>query len=120
MKAIKPTNILLFICLQTTGTFSQTNAVLDYLPEDAKMIIKINPANLGQKMKWEDLLKYKMFEDLIKKTPEEGKDFLNNSAHTGIDLNNGLFLVISENKSNKKPSPIFYGDLRNVSDFTAM
>ena len=120
MKFIKSTTVSILASFATSGIFAQTNVVLNYLPQNVQMIIKINPASLAQKMKWEDLLKYKMFEDLIKKTPHEGKDFLNNPAHTGIDLNNGLFLVISENKSNKKPSPSFYGALRNVSDFAAM
>jgi hypothetical protein len=55
--------------------YSQTNTVLNYLPKDAKVIIKLNPASLGQKIKWEELIKYKMFEDLIKEAPE-AKDFL--------------------------------------------
>ncbi|MFI5187648.1 MAG: DUF4836 family protein [Chitinophagales bacterium] len=120
MKAIKPITILLFTCFGASGIFSQTNSVLNYLPSDARMIIKINPVSLRQKIKWDDLLKYKMFEDLVKKTPREGKDFLNNPEHTGIDLNQGLFLAVPENKSNEKPSPVFYGSLSNPSDFAAM
>ena len=64
-----------------------------------KTIIKINPASLGQKIKWEELIKYKMFEDLMKEA-SEGKDFLKDPAQTGIDLNQGLFLIIPSN-SNK-------------------
>jgi len=86
MKAFKPFTILLFSFFVALAVFSQTNAVLNYLPENAKTIIKINSASLGQKIKWEDLLKYKMFEDFLKEVPKQGKDFIKNPAHTGIDL----------------------------------
>ena len=89
MKPLKPFNIFLLFLLVHPGLFSQTSPVLSYLPKDAKAIIKINPARLGQKIKWDELLKYKMFEDLMKETPE-AKDFLKDPAQIGIDLDEGL------------------------------
>src|SRR3954451_9445775 len=106
MKALKPFTILLFSFIIALAVFSQTNAVLNYLPENTKTIIKINSASLRQKIKWEDLVKYKMFEDFLKQVPKEGKEFIQNPAHTGIDLNQGLFLIMPANASNKKAEPI--------------
>jgi len=120
MKVIRPITILLLTCFVTFDIFSQTNAVLNYLPEDAKRIIKINPGSLGQKIKWEDLLKYKIFQDLMKELPEEGKDFLKNPAQTGIDLGRGFFLVVSGNKNNKKPVTILYGIPKDTVQFASM
>src|SRR4249919_3051502 len=102
MKTLKPFTILLFSFFVALAVFSQTNAVLNYLPENAKAIIKINPASLGQKIKWEELIKYKMFEDLFKDVPEEAKGFLNDPAQTGIDLKKGLFVVIPDSRNNQK------------------
>src|SRR3954470_16109395 len=108
MKAVKPLTILLFSFLLARAAFSQS-AVLSYLPENAKTIIKINSASLRQKIKWEDLVKYKMFEDFLKQVPKEGKDFIQNPAYTGIDLSQGLFLIMPANAGNKKAEPIIYG-----------
>ena len=120
MKAFKPFTILLFSFFVALAVFSQTNAVLNYLPENAKTIIKINSASLGQKIKWEDLLKYKMFEDFLKEVPKEGKDFIKNPAHTGIDLSQGLFLIMPANANNKKAEPIIYGIPKDTAQFAAM
>ena len=108
MKALKSLTLLLFSFFVALFVFSQTSTVLNYLPANAKMIIKINSASLGQKLKWEDLMKYKMIEDLFKDVPEEGKNFLKNPSQTGIDFNKGLFLVIPGDKSNQKLDPVFY------------
>ncbi len=108
MKTLKPFTILLFSLFVALTVLSQTNSALNYLPKDANAIIKINPASLGQKMKWEELIKYKMFEDLFKDVPEEGKGFLNDPAQTGIDLKHGLFLVIPGSRNNQKLDPVFY------------
>jgi hypothetical protein len=120
MKAIKPLTILLYSLFITLTVFSQTNAVLNYLPEHAKMILKINPTSLGQKVKWEELMKYKMFDDFLKEVPEEGKDFIKTPSHTGIDLDEGLFLVVPGNASDKKPQPIIYGTPKDTAQFAAM
>jgi len=119
MKTLKPITILVPSLFVALTIFSQTNPVLNYLPENAKMIIKINPASLGQKMKWEELIKYKMFEDLMKESPE-GKDFFKDLTQTGIDLTQGLFIVIPTNSNNKKVSPILCGRLTDTSRFAAM
>jgi len=109
MKALKPITILLFSLFVALTVFSQTSAVMNYLTVDARTIIKINPTSLRQKMKWEDLMKYKMFEDFLKEVPEEGKDFIKNPAHTGIELDEGLFLVMAGNMMDKKTEPVIYG-----------
>ena len=119
MKALKPFTILLFSFFVALAVFSQTNAVLNYLPENAKTIIKINSTSLGQKIKWEELMKYKMFEDFLKEVPKEGKDFLQNPAHTGIDLSQGLFVIIPAN-ANKETKPIIYGIPKDTAQFAAM
>src|SRR5204863_3183768 len=119
MKAFKPFTILLFSFFVALSVFSQTNAVLNYLPENAKTIIKINSASLGQKIKWEDLLKYKMFEDFLKEVPKEGKDFIKNPAHTGIDLSQGFFVVVPAN-ANKQTKPDIYGIPKDTAQFSAM
>ena len=120
MKAFKPLIILLFTCSQTLCIFSQSNTVLNYLPEDAKMIIKINPASLGQKVKWEELLKSKMFADLIKEAGTEGKEFLKNPAQSGVDLSQGIYVLIPANKNNKKPEPVLYGITKDTAQFASM
>lgn len=120
MKALKPFTLLLFYFFAALSVFSQSNAILNYLAADAKTIIKINPASLRQKMKWEDLTKYKMFEDLLKEVPEDGKDFLKNPAHTGIDLDQGLYLVMGVNTAGKKPEPVIYGIPKDTAQFAAM
>jgi len=120
MKALKPFTILLFCLFVALTVFAQTSAVMNYLTVDAKTIIKINPASLRQKMKWEDLMKYKMFEDFLKGVPEDGKDFIKNPAHTGIDLSQGLFLIMPANANNKKAEPIIYGIPKDTAQFAAM
>src|SRR6478752_3942960 len=119
MKAFKPFTILLFSFFVALAALSQTNAVLNYLPENAKTIIKINSTSLGQKIKWEELMKYKMFEDLLKEVPKEGKDFLQNPAHTGVDLSQGLFLIMPANASGKKEETIIYGIPKDTAQFAA-
>ena len=120
MKALKPFTILLFSLFVALTVLSQTSAVMNYLTVDAKTIIKINPTSLRQKMKWEDLMKYKMSEDFLKEVSEEGKDFIKNPAHTGIDLEQGLFLVMAGNVSDKKTEPVIYGIPKDTAQFAAM
>jgi hypothetical protein len=120
MKALKSFTIVLFSFLVTLAVFSQTNPVFSYLPGDAKTILKINSASLRQKMKWEDLVKYKMFEDFLKEVPEDGKDFIKNPAHTGIDLARGFYVVMPANTNNKKAEPVLYGVPKDTILFAAM
>jgi uncharacterized protein DUF4836 len=120
MKALKPFTILLFSLFLTVAVSSQTNAVFNYLPGDAKTILKINSASLRQKMKWEELMKYKMFEDFLKEVPESGKDFIKNPEHTGIDLSQGFYVVMPANTKNKKAEPVLYGVPKDTIQFTAM
>lgn len=84
------------------------------------MIIKINPERLGQKMKWEDLVKTKIFEELIKDASEEGKVFLKDPRPSGIDLNQGIFVLLPANTSSRKAMPIFYGTPKDTGQFAAM
>jgi hypothetical protein len=119
MKVVKPITILLFSFFKTVVIFSQTHAVLNYLPDDAKTIIKINPASLGQKMKWDELVSSKMFEDMMKDVSDEGKEVLKNPAQTGIDPDQGFFLIMGQNKNNK-PDPVFYGTIKDTARFAAM
>src|SRR6185436_5904546 len=97
MKALKPFTILSLSFFATLTIFSQTNAVLNYLPANAKTIIKINSTSLRQKMKWEDLMNTKLFTDFLKEVPQEGKDFIKNPEHTGIDMSQGFFVVVPAN-----------------------
>ena len=120
MKALKPFVILPFSFLVTLAVFSQTSAVLNYLPGDSKTILKINSASLRQKMKWEDLVKYKMFEDFLKEVLESGKEFIKNPEHTGIDLSQGFYVVIPANTNNKKAEPVLYGVPKDTSQFASM
>jgi len=120
MKALKPFTMLLVLFFAALTVSSQNNAILNYLAADAKTIIKINPASLRQKMKWEDLMKYKMFEDFLKGVPEDGKDFIKNPAHTGIDLDQGLYLVMAGTTTIKKAEPVIYGIPRDTAQFAAM
>lgn len=116
---IKPTIILLFIFFPALG-FSQTNPLLSYLPQDAKMIIRINSGSVAKKIKWDDLTQTKMFEDATKQAPDEGKDLLKNPSQSGIDLNGGFYVVISADKNSKKAEPVFYGTLKDTALFRAM
>jgi hypothetical protein len=120
MKALKPFTILLSFLFGSQSVFSQATAVLNYLPGDAKSIIKINSASLRQKMKWEDLMKYKMFEDFLKEVPEDGKEFIKNPTHTGIDLSQGFYVVIPASTNNKKADPVLYGVPKDTAQFAAM
>src|SRR5215813_9607400 len=101
MKTIKPLIILLLTCFQAQFIFSQTNAVLNYLPEDAKVIIKINPAELGKKMKWEEFTKTNM--------SDEEKKFLLNPGPMGVDMSKGIFMVVRGARTNSRPQFIVYG-----------
>src|SRR5215467_5152015 len=120
MKIIRPTIILSSIFFQSLALFSQKNTVLPYLPSDAKMIIKINSGSLRQKIKWEEVMQSKMFEDLTKEAPGEGKDLLNDPSQSGIDISQGFFVVITENKNGGKTEPTFYGTLKDTARFRAM
>ena len=120
MKAIKPIIILLLTSFGTVHILSQTNAVLNYLPGDAKMVIKINSGSLRQKMKWDELRKYKVFTDIMKDFPETGKGFLDNPGSTGLDLSQGFFLEIPQDKNNEKLDPVFYAIPRDTAMITTM
>jgi len=119
MKALKPFTILLLSFFVTFTIFSQSNAVLNYLPANAKTIIKINSTSLRQKMKWEDLMNTKLFADFLKEVPQEGKDFIKNPEHTGIDLSQGFFVVVPVN-ANKETKPVIYGIPKDTTQFAAM
>src|SRR5436190_902615 len=120
MKTIRLLIILLLSCCPTLVIFSQKNTVLNYFPQDAKMIMKMNMTSLGQKMKWEEFTKSKMFEDMIKDASEEGKAFLKNPTSTGVDMSQGIFVVIPSNNSNRKSEPIVYGVPSDTGQFAAM
>jgi hypothetical protein len=115
---IKLTVILLFIFFPTL-VFSQANPVLSYLPGDAKMIIKINSGRLAKKINWDELMQTKMFEDLTKQAPDEGKDLLKDPSQAGVDLSQGFYVVTYENKNSKKAEPTFYGMLKDTAQFRA-
>lgn len=119
MKSLKTLTILLLFLVHTFAIFSQTNAVLNYLPDNSKMVVKINSTSLRQKIKWEELMNYKMFEDFLKEVPQEGKDFIKNPEHTGIDLSQGFFVVVSAN-ANKEAKPAIYGIPKDTARFAAM
>lgn len=119
MKAVKPFTILLFSFFITNTIFSQSNALLNYLPANAKTIIKINSTSLRQKMKWEDLMNTKLFTDFLKEVPQEGKDFIKNPEHTGIDLGQGFFVVMPSN-AGKGTKPVIYGIPKDTARFSAM
>jgi len=120
MKARKPITILLFSLFVTLTIFSQTNPVLNYLPKDAKVIIKLNAATLGQKIKWEELIQHKMFQDLMKDMPEEGKDFFKDPRQTGIELSQGIFVIVPPGKNNEKQDPVFYATVKDTAQIAAM
>ncbi|HMG66831.1 MAG TPA: DUF4836 family protein [Chitinophagaceae bacterium] len=120
MRVINPLIIFLISCVQALPAFSQTNTVLRYLPDNPKGIIKINPLSLALKIKWQDLAKYKMFEGLVKQAPEKGKSYLSNPAQTGIDLGQGIFVVVPESKTNEKSVLVIYGTLKDVPSFAKM
>ena len=119
MKTLKQFTTLLFSVCITLTIFSQTNAVLKYLPVDAKTIIKINSTTLRQKMKWEDLMNSKIFADFLKEVPQEGKEFLKNPSHTGIDMSQGFFLIVAAN-AGKDTKPVIYGIPKDTAQFAAM
>lgn len=120
MNAVKPLIILFLACGTYLAGFSQAKMVLNYLPKDVKMIIKINSTSLGQKMKWADFAKTGMFEEITKDASQEGKTFLKNSAPTGIDMSQGIFAVMPVAKNSEKTEPIFYGALSSPSQFSVM
>jgi uncharacterized protein DUF4836 len=120
MKTLRALLILLLACFSTMVVLSQKSAVLNYLPHDAKMIVKMNMASLGQKMKWEEFAKSKMFEHLVKDASDEGKAFLRNPKTNGVDMSQGIFLVIPPSNANKKSEPIVYGVPRDTGQFAAM
>ena len=120
MKALKPVTVLLFSLFVTLTIYSQTNAVLNYLPKDAKVIIKLNPASLGQKIKWEDLIQHKVFQDMMKDVPEEGKAFFKDPGQTGIELGKGIFVVAQQGKNNEKLDPVFYATVKDTAQIAAM
>ena len=120
MRIIKPITILLFSFLIVFNSFSQQSSVFNYLPPDAKMIIKVNPASLGQKIKWEEVLTYKIFEAPVKELPQAGKEFLENPSLTGIDLKQGFFIVSFPNVNKEKSDPVFYGTPADTAKIAAM
>ena len=83
MRTIKRLTIFLFAAFASLSCLSQSGVVLNYLPPDTKMIVKINPASMGLKIKWDSVLKSKMFEDILSKAPQ-AKNLLSNPAQTGV------------------------------------
>src|SRR6185295_18300089 len=70
-------------------------------------------------MKWEDLMNTKLFTDFLKEVPQEGKDFIKNPEHTGIDMSQGFFVVVPAN-ANKETKPVIYGIPKDTAQFAAM
>lgn len=97
--------------------FSQPNAFLNYLPKDARMIIKIDAVRVGQKIQWDELVKYKFFEDVMKAIPEDRKDFLKRPGGTGIDLSLGFYAIIH---ADRKIPTVFYAVPKDTARFAAM
>jgi len=119
MKQIKRIAVTLLASCYAALIYAQSNPIVNYLPAEAKMIVKINSASLGQKMKWEELTQYKMFQDLVKKMPGEGQEFLSNPAHSGIDISKGFFVVLTS-KSSEKVRPVFYAIPKDTSQIASM
>jgi len=120
MRTARPTLILLFACLRSLMIFSQPSSVLNYLPADAKMIIKVNPAGLSKQITWQEFTDSKMFREMMKDFPESGKEFLNHPASTGIDLAKGFFLVMPKNMSSEKLDPVFYAVPKDTAQIASM
>jgi hypothetical protein len=120
MKTLNLSIIVLLTCCQSLVIFSQKNTVVNYFPQQPKMILKLNMASLGQKMKWEEFTKTKLFEEVTKDATEEGKTFLKNPASAGIDMSQGIFVVVPATSENKKTQPIVYSVPRDTGQLVAM
>ena len=120
MRTIRPSLILLFASLKSMLIFSQNSNVLNYLPADAKMIIKINPGRLSKQITWQELRYSKMFQEMMKDFPENGKEFLNDPARTGIDLSKGFFLVMPNNMTSQKLDPVFFAVPKDTAQIASM
>ena len=120
MRTIRPSLILLFASLKSMLIFSQNSNVLNYLPADAKMIIKINPGRLSKQITWQELKDSKMFQEMMKDFPENGKEFLNDPARTGIDLSKGFFLVMPNNMTSQKLDPVFFAVPKDTAQIASM
>lgn len=117
MRSIKPiTNLLLTFCILST-TYSQVNPVLNYFPSKPKIIFKLNPGSLKQKIKWDEILQYKMFQDAMKETTDKEKDFLTDPSQMGLDLEQGIFVVITQAKINNAPDPVLYCIPKDTAQF---
>jgi len=71
-------------------------------------------------MKWEEFTKTMLFEEMTKDATEEGKAFLKNPKSTGIDMNQGIFVVIPAPNKDNKTQPVIYGVPRDTGQFVAM
>src|SRR5205814_1840639 len=120
MRTIRPILILLFASAKSLMIFSQNSSVLNYLPADAKTIIKINPGRLSKQITWQELKDSKMFQEMMKDFPENGKEFLNDPGRTGIDLAKGFFLVMPKNMTSEKLDPVFYAIPKDTSQIASM
>lgn len=117
MKTNKLLITSLIFCFITSSVFSQTNTVLSYLPENFKLVAKINPVSLLLKVRLDELSKNKMFEDLMKNAPANGKQVLGNPLQSGINFGKGIFIVNAE--MNDKPEIVFYAVPSNTTQLEA-
>src|SRR5215831_937280 len=115
MKFFKSLAVLL-LSFSMSEAFSQTNAVLNYLPQDAQMIVKIDAVRLGKKIQWDELVKYKFFEDIMKTMPEDKKNLLKRPEGTGIDLGLGFYVVLH---ADRKIPAVLYAIPKDTARFAA-
>ena len=107
------------LLLQQAISFSQTNPLVKYLPDNASMVMSFNPTRLADKVPGETFRQSMMYREMMQKDNDWLKTFFSDPSASGIDFLNDLLLVTVKDTSDKySGSPVnILGVIKNEGLF---
>ena len=120
---LKITVFFFVACMQQAPVFSQTNPLVNYLPERASMVMSISAGRLGSKIPRETFLQSSLYREMIKDSSKsQANAFFKDPARSGIDFSTDILLatVIDTTGGQVGSSVHIFGRLNNESLFSSL
>jgi hypothetical protein len=118
----KSTFILLAALLVQSVTFSQSNPLLKYIPDDVTTIIHFDIKSMGSKIPSEDFRQSFMYREMMKKEGMPFSTLFSQPEKWGIDLTAGIIMALNYQGKGRfgqvQPSVHLFMKLQNGETFT--
>ncbi len=114
--------ILLAALLFQSVTFSQSNPLLKYIPDDVNTVIHFDIKSMGSKIPAEDFRQSFLYREMMKKEGMPFSTLFNQPDKSGIDMNAGIFMAINYQGIGRfgsvQPTIHLFMKLQNAETFT--